>query len=343
MRKYQMLPIDKLVSDVAVDPVHVRELADSIKVSGPISPVLVRDETLELIDGFHRVAAMKELGFQEVECILNPCDNEVFWDLRIMSASLHKAVTFARVVDWIDEVFNLSPWKNRYKNALNLFDTTIKSYGPEEVTTWAQSKAQAWGLAPATIKNWLTTKENLTKDVLEKAKASTYQGEGLGISPYIRVAEGLPKRPELQRQVIEKVEKEGLTDREVREVTKALREARDEEEATNILSRPFSRTAEEVTREVRVERLISAPPVPEAREIIQRAEMASHVIELKLVWEQVATMAGQVDLVLLDSLADNQKEELILSGKRCINGSQKVLDYLERKLGKLIELPSKEV
>jgi hypothetical protein len=342
MRKYTMLPIGKLVSDVAVDPVHVRELADSIKVSGPISPVLVRDENLALIDGFHRVAAMKELGFNQVECIFTPCNDETFWDLRIMSASLHKAVTFARVVDWIDEVFDLSPWKNRYKNALILFEAVIKNSAPEEVATWAQSKAQAWGLAPATIRNWLTTKENLAKDVLEKAKASTYQGESLGLSPYIRVAEGLSGKPQLQKQVIDKVEKEGLTDREVRELTKAVREARDEEEAKDILSRPFSRTAEEVMREVRVERLISAPPVPEAREIIQKVEMASNVIELKLVWEQVATMANEVDLVLLDSLNEGQKEELAQSGERCIQASQKVVDYLRRKLGRLIELPRKE-
>lgn len=343
MRKYEMLPIERLVSDVAVDPVHVRELADSIKVSGPISPILVRDENLELIDGFHRVAAMKELGFKDVESILTSCDNETFWDLRIMSASLHKAVTFARVVDWVEEVFNLSPLKNKYKNAYNLFENIHRGRGANEDKEWVQTKAQAWGLAPSTIRNWLATKENLPKDVLEKAKASPYQGEGPGISPYIRVAEGLSGRPELQRRVIEKVEKEALTDREVREVTKAVREARDEEEARDILSKPFSRTAEEVMREVKVERLISQPPVPEAREVIRRVEMASNVIELKLVWEQVATMASVVDVALLDSMADDQKEELIGSGERCIQASEKVLDYLKRKTGRLIDLPGKEV
>ena len=84
MNQLSTLPIDRLVSDVAVDPVHVRELADSIKVSGPITPVTVRQDTYELIDGFHRVAAMAELGFSTVECITTSCDDETFWDSRHM-------------------------------------------------------------------------------------------------------------------------------------------------------------------------------------------------------------------------------------------------------------------
>ena len=147
MKKYASLPIGQLVSDVAVDPVHVRELADSIKVSGPISPVLVREETSELIDGFHRVAAMKELGFDSVESIVTGCDDETFWDLRIMSATLHKAVTFARAVDWIEEAFSMSPWKDRYASAHSLFTQAERREAPKEARDWVQSKVQKWGLA----------------------------------------------------------------------------------------------------------------------------------------------------------------------------------------------------
>lgn len=102
MKRYDALPIADLKSDVATDAAHVKELADSIKVSGPIAPVLVREETGEIIDGFHRVAAMAELGFEKVECIVTSCEDEEFWDLRITSATLHKAVMFARAVEWID-------------------------------------------------------------------------------------------------------------------------------------------------------------------------------------------------------------------------------------------------
>ena len=74
MRRYISLPIEELVSDVPVDPLHTRELADSIMSKGQLAPVIVREETKEVIDGFHRIAAMKELGFNEAECVVTPCD-----------------------------------------------------------------------------------------------------------------------------------------------------------------------------------------------------------------------------------------------------------------------------
>lgn len=340
MRKYTNLPIKQLVSDVAVDPVHVRELADSIKISGPISPVLVREETSEIIDGFHRVAAMKELGFQDVECILTPCDDEIFWDLRIMSASLHKAVTFARVVDWIDEIFKLSQWKNKYKNARTLFEGVHQGYATKEAATWVQSKAQAWGLAPATIRNWLATKESLPEDVLKKAKAPPYQGrEGPPLSAYIRIAEGLSGKPDLQRQAIEKVEKEELTDREVRELTKAVREAADEEEAKDILDHPFSRTAEEVTREVRVERIISAPQVQKAREEAKKIEMHAEVVRLKLLMEEVAAFGQEFDLLLLDNLDNEHINGLILA----IDTAQSGIQSIRNRLEELVKEPRRTI
>jgi len=51
MKRYTSLPIEKLVSDVAVDPVHTRELADSIKATGqPVSRTeeqILRDVRIE--------------------------------------------------------------------------------------------------------------------------------------------------------------------------------------------------------------------------------------------------------------------------------------------------------
>lgn len=222
MKRYENLPIAELVSDVPVDPVHTKELADSIMSKGQLAPVIVREETREVIDGFHRIAAMKELGFNQVECVVTPCDDEGFWDFRIVQASLHKNVTFARAIDWIDKVFELSPWRDRYKNALNLFDTTTQGYGPKEAQEWVQAKAKTWGLSPVTIKNWLYTKQSLPEDVLEKAKASPLEGEEIKFSHYVATAETLPGRPELQREILEKAKKEQLSPSEIRTVGQAL-------------------------------------------------------------------------------------------------------------------------
>lgn len=349
MRKYEMLPIDKLVSDVAVDPLHARELADSIMSRGQLAPVIVREETKEVIDGFHRIAAMKELGFTHVECVLTPCDDEGFWDFRIIQASLHKNVTFARAIDWIEKVFEVTPlrkhWEHggerEYKSAYSVFASYNHANPPNEVKEWVETKSAMWGLAPKTIENWLYTKQNLAPELLKEA---TFPLEGeVGLSSYHIVAGVLPGKPELQKRVMEKAKAEDLSGKDVRTLAQALKRAEDTDEVQSILRQPISRTEEQIVREAKIEHLIAHPPVPEAREVIQRVEMEADVIELKLVWEQLATMAEEADLATLDRLTNEQKEGLIRSGEQCIQASQKVIDYLKRKLGKMIELPGKEV
>ena len=257
MRKYEVLPIDRLVSDVAVDPVHVRELADSIMSKGQLAPVIIREETKEVIDGFHRIAAMKELGFDRVEGVLTPCDDEGFWDFRIIQASLHKNVTFARAIDWIDRVFQLSPWTERYKSAYTLFNSIRQGDAPKDVVDWGGTKAKVWGLAPATIENWMRTKATLEPSLLEEVKKG---GDTLApTDTYVELAKTLPKRPELHKSVIEKAVREDLSSKEVREISRALRQAEDEGEVRSILRQPVSRTEEQMVREARVEKILSEP------------------------------------------------------------------------------------
>jgi len=231
MKQYVNLPIEELVSDVPVDLVHIRELADSIKSRGQLNPVIVREETKEVIDGFHRIAAMKELGFDKVECILTPCDDEGFWDFRIVQASLHKNVTFARAIDWIEKVFQLSSlykhWEHggarEYKSPYSVFAAYRLANPPNEVKEWVETKSRMWGLAPKTIENWLYMKEALAPELLKEA-TSPFKGE-VGHSAYQIVAEVLHDKPELQTHVIEEAKAEGLSSKEIRILAQALRQA----------------------------------------------------------------------------------------------------------------------
>lgn len=326
MRKYDNLPINRLVSDVAVDPVHVRELADSIKVSGPISPVLVRDETLELIDGFHRVAAMRELGFDNVECIITPCDQETFWDLRIISATLHKAVTFARAVDWIDEAFAESHWKNQYKSAYNIFNGVRQGYVTGEAKAWVEAKGTKWGLTVGTIENWLQAKQTLAPELREELRTSTAASRREP-SQYIEIAHALPTRPELQKRVLDKVEREGLSTKEIREVSKAIRSVADEEEVETILREPVSRTADELTRAAKVEKILKQPPpepTPREREQLFRGLL----LEVYLDVQQMAHSVRRVKPEILEPLTPNQKSALLETTEELIAELQRVADYL---------------
>ena len=218
---------------------------------------------------------MQELGFTDVECILTDCDDETFWDLRIMSASLHKSVAFSRAVDWVEECFKLSPWTSRYKSAYNLFAVSRQDAATIDpgATAWVREKSQKWGLSPSTIESWLYTKQSLAPDVLEEARQSSPSrerggdGDNLSFRHLREIAERLPNQPDLQRKVVAKAKAEGLSLKETGFVAKAVKQAPNPELVSGILRQPVSRTAEDLTRGAIVERLPDIPRrEPSARE-----------------------------------------------------------------------------
>lgn len=326
MRRYISLPTKDLVSEVAVDPTHVRELADSIKVSGPISPVLVREENLTLIDGFHRVAAMGELGFQNVECILTPCDDETFWDLRIMSATLHKAVTFSRAVDWIEESFANNPIVSMHNSAYAAFHAVRDGFAKPEVKDWVQSKAQKWGLSIQTIENWLETKRRLAPDLYAEAKKDVIASEAISVKHYDEVGRGLPGRPELQRSLIDKVKKEGLTADQTRGVAKAIRRAEDEEEVRSILRQPVSRTEDQMVRGAKVEKLLSQPREITPLEKFQEAKHEDVLYKLDLLG--IINTAKAMTKEKIDVLTPAQKADIYNTSEQAIAEIKRVMDMV---------------
>jgi len=326
MKQYINLPIKDLVSDVPVDPAHTKELADSIMSKGQLAPVIIREETKEVIDGFHRIAAMKELGFNQVEGVLTPCDDEGFWDFRIVQASLHKNVTFARAIDWVDEVFRLSPWTTKYKNAHNLFSSARQGYAPKEVVDWAESKAKVWGLAITTIENWLYTKESLAKDVLAQAKSLPLEGKDITYSHYQATAESLPNRPELQRRVLEKAKEEQLTPREIRTVGQALRRAEDEEEVQSILKQPISRTEDQMVRDAKVEKLLAHPREVTPLEKYQEAKKEDVLYKLDLL--QIINSTRAMTQEELDALTPEQKLDLYQTCEEAIGEIRRIMDMI---------------
>lgn len=309
MPKYATVPLAQLKSDVAVDAVHVKELEDSIKAMGQAQPLLIKEGDLNVIDGFHRAAAMQGLGFEKAEAVLWSCEDEEFWDLRIMSAVLHKNVTFARAVDWIDEAFSRSPWKTKYKNAFNLFDTAAQGYAPKEAKEWTEVKAKTWGLSPRTIRNWLYTKQTLSPELLEEAKSSPSKEEGPSFTHYTAVAEIFPSQPELQKEVIQKSARDRLTVEQLKEVARAVKQAEDERERQTILREPVSRTAEDLTRAAKVEKILAEPirrPTP--RE--QQYELTGLTLEVYLDLQQQVHNVRRLTPATLEALTSRQRNEL---------------------------------
>lgn len=324
MARYLRVSIKALVSDVAVDPVHVKELADSIKLKGQLAPIIIREENKEVIDGFHRVAAMQELGFKEVDCVQVPCGDEEFWDFRIIQASLHKNVTFARAVDWIDEVFRVSPYSTKYKSAYSLFGAR---HAPQPVKAWVEDKSKAWGLASRTIENWLYAKQSMEPTLLEEAKNPP---EGGSTDTYLKVAESLVTKPELQKPLIDKVLREDLSQTQIREVAKALRQTQDQAEIKSILEQPVGRSAEEQTRAAIVDNLKT--------EILPKREKKQYELT-GLALEVYLDLDSQVDNVkrlkpeVIAALTPRQKSNML----QVVNELMTTLRDLADQLGGCIE------
>lgn len=328
MKQYVTLPTKELVSDVPVDPVHTRELADSIMSKGQLAPVIIRDETREVIDGFHRIAAMKELGFSEVECVLTSCDDEGFWDFRIIQASLHKNVTFARAIDWMDKVFERSPWKDRYKSAYHLFKAVTERapseyQAPKEVAEWAELKAKTWGLSPSAILNWLETKAKLQPELLEEAKT----GGASPLSHYEELARTLPAKPELHKPLLEKARREDLTRMQIRTVGQALKRVEDEEEVQSILRQPISRTEEQMVREAKVKKLLSEPREVTPLEKWQEAKHENVIYKLDLLGIINSTKAMTPEKI--SALTPEQKADVYRTCEEVITEIRRVMDMIK--------------
>jgi len=57
----------------AINPDYVLELAESIDKNGLLSPIIVTKENM-LVAGAHRLAACKQLGHAEIDCIVQDCN-----------------------------------------------------------------------------------------------------------------------------------------------------------------------------------------------------------------------------------------------------------------------------
>lgn len=71
-RSVENVPLSELISTYA-RPARVRELAELIRQSGKVDPIIVGvslDGTTEVIEGQHRVAALKQLGAQKVPALI---------------------------------------------------------------------------------------------------------------------------------------------------------------------------------------------------------------------------------------------------------------------------------
>ncbi|MFY9227762.1 MAG: ParB N-terminal domain-containing protein [Candidatus Microsaccharimonas sp.] len=201
-----MVPVELIdQTEVPVDDNHVQELIDSMlieelkgTVNGQLTPVLLAQvigkEKLSIIDGFHRSAATERRGSQTVYgTIMPPMTEDEVMDLRILTATSHKTVSFARMYEWVSDSWTKTPWADRVTaaQAFNLASNKkmngrylgLSSEETAAIREWASDKCNRWGTVPTTIRKVMTTAQNADPDLMRQARTRSSGHELKTITP----------------------------------------------------------------------------------------------------------------------------------------------------------------
>lgn len=228
--------------DVPVNDEHVTQLASSIEDeasksvngTGQLTPVLlgkIEDESqLRIIDGFHRTAALKNAGVEKIYATVKESTWDEVIDLRILTARTHKVVQFARIVEWVNDSWNRTPWSDRLDatQAFVLYNdhnvtgrrSGISTEEASEVREWVKNKCIQWKVSSTSIYDHLSVASVADPQLVNEARSSS-RGDLLEhITPgHLKViAKKLPYKFDIQRLVASTATARNLSIPETRSV-----------------------------------------------------------------------------------------------------------------------------
>lgn len=199
------------------------------------------------MDGFHRATGRSTRGLPDAYATirLNSTWEEVY-DRRILAASTHRAIRFARVVEWIEDAWRISPWADQFAvdQAFNLFlpGSSGKRLGlnpdqADEVRRYLKSKSSFWKLSPATIRQNLAVAKRVDPILVRSAREGR-TGESMeAVTPeHLKVlANLLPDRHEHQRLAANIIVDEQVPVREAQALVSVIGYFKDVEEAARVV------------------------------------------------------------------------------------------------------------
>jgi anti-sigma28 factor (negative regulator of flagellin synthesis) len=218
---------------------EMREIADTRGGTGQLSPVILGliegEDSLKIMDGFHRDAALKINGEGRIYSAVQLTDWDGLYDVRIFTAKDHAHVRFSRVVQWIREVWAYSGLDDKMtlEQAILLYryGTSGSKLGlrPEEVgaaNAWVARKEQQWDMAAMTIHAHLKVAETvdpkLVHSAREKKKNDVLEAPTQVILRMF--ADQIPNDFKLQNLVMEQAMAHNLTGPEVRSLCSSVRD-----------------------------------------------------------------------------------------------------------------------
>ncbi len=223
-----------LSEDVATDTTHVDELATSIRAeaeshggTGQLSPILLGEvpghDQFFIIDGFHRFAALAANGEETAYATIRPnCTLDDIYDLRILTATMHKSVQFARIVEWVNELWDRTEWAGQLDvaQAFGLINRvgSGKHFGVDptqlgNIAAWIDDKCTKWHISSTTIYNHLSIAKIADPELVQRARTNKSGREMLTITPQHLgvIAKESPGQFDVQRHIANLIVEHRLT------------------------------------------------------------------------------------------------------------------------------------
>ena len=185
------VPLSQLSEDVPVQEEAVEDLVASIMAVGQLHPIAIAQDG-RIIDGFHRVAALKRLSYGTALAVVHECDEADFWNRRIAEALRHGEIRRERVITWMESLYRESEFFETWDSlphALNMWSGWHQrgklppGLGPQKAAqsgsardrvqeerraaaeplsellvgfdAWLTQQASRWGLRPRTVQRYI--------------------------------------------------------------------------------------------------------------------------------------------------------------------------------------------
>lgn len=320
------VPIDLInQEDVAFDHEHAAELAASIQresaqqgTTGQLSPVLLAEvpelDRFVIIDGFHRTPALASLGHQEVYATIKPgCTWEDVVDLRIVAARSHKTVKFARIVEWVGEAWERSPWAEKigvgsafqiaFLKSQNGARSGVTPEEAEEIRAWVSDKCEQWGVSGMAIQGYLRTARLADPKLVQSARdrKSGHKLDAITPKHLDQIARYLPEDYASQNIVADAATANALTIPETKALAIAVSRAKDEEQARACVENKVWRRMDAASRKLTRKRYKEIDP--------NRPEQFVESLVDKFFDEQIEVAKLLIENAVLAGLYDPQVEE----------------------------------
>jgi hypothetical protein len=290
--------------DVPVDESHVKDLTSSMQAekikngsTGQLSAILLGQvqgfSQFPIIDGFHRNRSLQNQGVKEIFATIRPnCTWEEVTDHRILAAATsHKSIRFARLIDWVDEAWKFSPWKDsikvsqafalRFQKGMTGKNMGIEKDQVKEIRDWVDKKCEQWHISASYIYQHLliaqTVDPEMVKDARERSSGSSL--DALTPLHLAAISKAIPNKFDLQKLVAKQVKEDMLTVKQTKTLVAEVAKAETPEEAGTIIAKGTWNKEEQINKANNADKKDDAKKV---EHVIFSKEDNSQILDLDL-------------------------------------------------------------